>query len=301
MLGACALLLVPPEKGRLTLNLDEIRQSLRPPFPALDIHVHPIGNFGPHPLEGPEEDTRYLLEAADRSGVEKMCLFSLHNTCPREPTVEQLIEANDYALRMRDLARDVFIPFCYVNPMYPDESVTEIDRCVDGERMCGIKLWVARRATDPGLDPILEQSVALDVPVLQHAWIKTTGNLVGESFPADVADLAKRHPKARIIMAHMNGCGLRGIQDVADCPNIYIDTSGGDPESGIVEYAVAMIGPGRVVFGSDAPIRHFGVQLGKVIGTPLPEDAKRDILWNNAAKLLPEWAGVKPLPGPTVR
>ena len=34
----------------------------------------------------------------------------------------------------------------------------------------------------------LERAVALRVPVLQHAWIKTTGNLVGESFPADVAD-----------------------------------------------------------------------------------------------------------------
>jgi predicted TIM-barrel fold metal-dependent hydrolase len=65
----------------------------------------------------------------------------------------------------------------------------------------------------------------------------------------------------------------------------------------MVEAAVAALGPGRVVYGSDAPIRHFGVQLGKTLGTDLPDGVKRDILWNNAARLLPKWAEVKPLKG----
>ncbi|MCZ6636416.1 MAG: amidohydrolase family protein, partial [bacterium] len=167
------------------------------------------------------------------------------------------------------------------------------DRCVGEGRMCGIKLWVARRATDPGLDPIMEKAVDLDVPVLQHAWIKTTGNLVGESFPADVADLARRYPEAKIVMAHLNGVGLRGIEDVADCPNIVVDTSGGDPESGMVEVAVEVLGADRVVYGSDAPIRHFGVSVGKVLGAGFPEQVQKEILWNNTARLLPSWAEVK--------
>ena len=158
--------------------------------------------------------------------------------------------------------------------------------------MCGIKLWVARRATDSGLDPIMQRAVALDVPVLQHAWEKTTGNLEGESFPWDVADLARRHPRARIIMAHLNGCGLRGLAAVADCPNLVVDTSGGDPEWGMVEAAVDILGPARVVFGSDAPIRHFAVQMGKTLGTDLSAEIKRDILWNNTVRLLPSWTGV---------
>ena len=72
--------------------------------------------------------------------------------------------------------------------MYPQEAVTEINRCVGKIRVYGIKLWVARRAIDPGLNPILEKAVELDVPVLQHAWLKTTGNLPGDSFLSDVAD-----------------------------------------------------------------------------------------------------------------
>ena len=277
------------------MDLNELRLKLKAPCPALDIHVHPLDNFGMYSVSSAEEDARLLIASAKRSGVEKMCLFSLHTTTPREPTMAQCKEANDYVLKMRDIAPDVFMPFCYVNPMFSDESVAEIDRCVGGERMCGVKLWVARRATDSGLDPIMQRAVELDVPVLQHAWEKTTGNLPGESFPWDVADLARRHPDARIIMAHLNGCGLRGLEAVADCENLVVDTSGGDPESGMVEAAVNVLGAGRVVFGSDAPIRHFAVQMGKTLGTSLPENVVRDILWNNTAYLLPEWAGVAAL------
>jgi len=251
--------------------------------------------FGPHAVASPTEDARRLAETARRSGVAKMCLFSLHPSCPYEPTPAQLREANDWALAMRDAAPEHFLPFCYVSPAEPEAAVAEIERCVAGEGMVGVKLWVARRATDPGLDPILERAVALDVPVLQHAWDKTTGNLTGESSPSDVADLARRHPRARLIMAHLNGAGLRGIEAIADCPNVFVDTSGGDPQAGIVETAVAALGPTRVVYGSDAPIRHFGVSLGKILGADLPVTVKRDLLWNNAARLLPARAGVAPL------
>lgn len=277
------------------MTASEMKNRLQPLCPALDVHVHPLDCFGLYRIADVREDARLIIESARRSGVEKMCLFSLHTTCPREPSVEAFRQANDYALAMRDVAPEIFIPFCYVNPMYPVESVAEIDRCVESERMCGIKLWVARRATDPGLDPILERAVQFGVPVLQHAWIKTNGNLVGESIPADVAHLARRHPAADIIMAHMNGCGLAGMEDVADCPNIHVDTSGGDPDSGIVEAAAATIGTERIVYGSDAPIRHFGVQLGKTLGTGLPDAVKKEILWNNTARLLPAWAGVEPI------
>jgi predicted TIM-barrel fold metal-dependent hydrolase len=279
------------------MTIPELRQRLRPPWPALDVHVHPLACFGPHAVASPAEDARQLTEAARRAGVEKICLFSLHPTCPYEPTPAQCREANDWTLAMRDAAPERVLPFCYVSPTAPEAAVAEIDRCVMGAGMCGVKLWVARRATDPGLDPILERAVALDVPVLQHAWDKVTGNLPGESSPADVADLARRHPRARIIMAHLNGAGLRGIEAIVDCPNIVVDTSGGDPQSGIVERAVAALGPTRVVFGSDAPIRDFSVSLGKVLGAELPDAVKRDLLWENAARLLPARLDLAPQAG----
>ena len=273
-------------------SLADLRRRLDPAGPVIDAHVHPLDNFGGFPLSGPAEDARRLGEAARRAGVTRAVLFSLHSSTPREPTPDQCREANDYALAMRDHSRAFFLPFCYVSPEHPEEAAAEIDRCIAGEGMVGVKLWVARRAHESSLDPILERSVALGVPVLQHAWRKTTGNLAGESFPADVAHLARRHPEARIIMAHLNGCNPRGVEDVRDCANVFVDTSGGDPESGMVELAARRLGSGRVVYGSDAPIRHFGITLAKVLGADLEAADKRRILWDNLVGLLPARAGL---------
>ncbi len=268
------------------MTLASLRQKLLPDRPALDIHVHPLNCFGSYRISSPGKDAERLVATARRSGITRMCVFSLYETTPYEPTAEQCRLANDYVLRMRDAEPEAILPFCYVTPGFPDEAVAEIERCVGGQDMAGVKLWVARRATDPGLDPIMEAAVAKDVPVLQHAWLKTTGNLPGESTPFDVADLARHHPRARIIMAHLNGVGYRGIEAVVDVPNVVVDTSGGDPESGLVEAAVHRLGPHRVVYGSDAPIRHFGVTMNKVLGAKITDRDKRAILWENALRIL---------------
>jgi predicted TIM-barrel fold metal-dependent hydrolase len=270
-----------------------LRASLRLPCPALDWHVHPPSCFASRPPTA-AEDLAGLREPARRAGVEKVCLFSVAPGCPPEPRPEECRQANDHVLRLRDLDPGFVLPFCYVTPAHPQESAREVERCVAGEQMVGVKLWIARKASDPGLDPILVQAIALGVPVLQHAWRKTTGNLPHESEPADVADLAQRHPAARIAMAHLNGCNPRGVEEVAGCGNVLVDTAGGDPENGMVELAVARLGRHRVLFGSDAPIRHFAVSLAKVLAADVPEPVRQDILWGNAARILPPWAGVSP-------
>jgi hypothetical protein len=270
--------------------LHRLRDRLDPGGPVIDAHVHPLDNFGSFDFDGVRGDVGRLRGAAQRAGITRACLFSLYSSTPRDPTPKQYRAANDYALAMRDTSDGFFLPFCYVSPSTPAAAGDEIDRCVAGEGMVGIKLWVAQRATEPGLDPILERSVELGVPVLQHAWRKTMGNLPGESTPADVAELARRHPRAHIIMAHLNGCNPRGVEDVRTCENIYVDTSGGDPETGMVELAVERLGAHRVIYGSDAPIRHFGVTLAKVLGARLSDADKRRILWDNLRNLLPKRA-----------
>ena len=82
------------------------------------------------------------------------------------------------------------------------------------------------------------------------------------------------------------GCGYRGVEMIADCPNVYVDTSGGQPEDGFLQYAVRRIGADRLLYGSDAPCRDFGCQLNKVLDAGLPADILEKILWTNAVELL---------------
>ena len=87
-------------------------------------------------------------------------------------------------------------------------------------------------------------------------------------------------------MAHLIGCGYRGVLAVKDLPNVWVDTSGGYPEGGIIEYAVEHLGPDRILFGSDLLIRECSVKIGAVTGAAIPASAKIAILYDNAARLL---------------
>jgi uncharacterized protein len=277
------------------MDLATLRGLLKPPGPVLDVHVHPLPIRGLGRDASPRHAADALIAAADRAGVTRMVLMNLGRSWERSPAPGSFRTANDECLAIRDQAPDRFLSFCYVNPAFPDESLAELDRCVGRSGMVGVKLWVAVRASDPRVRAIVERAVALDVPVLQHAWDKAGGNEPGESSPADVAALARAVPHARIILGHLNGGGLRGIEAIAPYPNVVAETGGSDPERGIVERAVRRLGTRRVLFGSDAAGRAFGTQLGKVAGASLSEAAKRRILWDNLARLLPARAGVRPI------
>ena len=106
------------------MSLASLRQKLLPDGPVLDIHVHPLNCFGSFRVASPEADAEELVAAAQRSGVTRMCVFSLYEHTPYEPTPEQCRRANDYVLRMREAEPEAILPFCYVTPAFPDESVS---------------------------------------------------------------------------------------------------------------------------------------------------------------------------------
>jgi predicted TIM-barrel fold metal-dependent hydrolase len=216
-------------------------------------------------------------------------MVSLGNVGEANPSEADVRTINTNTLNAMARKPDLFIGFCYLNPALPETFLLEeIERCVIRGRMRGIKLWIAVKATDPRLDPIMTRAQALDIPVLHHAWYKRVAGLPNESTPAEVAALARRFPKVTVVMAHLTGVGARGVMDVADCPNLLVDTSGGQPEAGWVEYAVQRLGGERVAYGSDWPIRDFGVQIGRIMGARLTDRERGLILRGNAARILKE-------------
>ena len=203
-----------------------------------------------------------------------------------DPTPEQCREGNDCVLAARDRQAEATLAFCYVNPRHTDAALAELDRCVAGEGMAGVKLWIALRASDERVAAVVRHAAGLGVPVLQHTWYKRVDGYDSESTPADVAALAGRVPEATIIMGHLFGGGQRGVADIAPHANIIGDCCGGEPEVGRMEEAVAALGPERIVFGSDASGRSFATQLAKVVGARISDEAKRLILSDNARRIL---------------
>ena len=177
--------------------------------------------------------------------------------------------------------------FCFINPEHDSSFIIdETKRCIAENNLCGIKLEATVNARDDRLENVMRMAVELNVPVLHHTWYKTVRKLENESDPSDIAVLAKRWPDTVIIMAHLTAIGIQGVHDVLDCPNVFIDTSGSQPFSGVIEYAVEILGAERILFGSDTPVRDFPVQLGRIFGADISEADRQNILCGNVKRIL---------------
>lgn len=242
----------------------------------IDVHTHmPAKNRGK--VEKILAEARYL-------GISRMCNLG---DWPLGATPDQVVSANNYTMQLARWRPDVFIGFCFLNPNHEKKFVlNEISRCVEKGNLKGVKLEVETNARSKRLDPIMKACARLKVPVLHHAWYKTVGKILDESTPADIADLAGRHPNTKIIMAHLTAVGIRGVLDIQSYPNVYVDTSGSQPFSGIVEYAVAALGAQRILYGSDITGRDFSCQLGRIYGAKISRRDRDLILGLNAKKLL---------------
>jgi len=233
----------------------------------------------------PAERMARLIEYADRMGIERLVVF-MGWPFVYDPSPDELRRQNDQILAAIHAWPDRALGYVYVSPNHIDRSLDEMERCIVGGPMVGIKLWVAKRCNDPALDPIVHLATQLKIPIYQHTWLKITGNLPGESTPSDLAELAGRHPRATFICGHAGGDWELGIRTVRRFKNIYLETAGGDPTAGIVEMAVRELGATRVIYGSDAGGRSFASQLAKVEAAEITDDEKRTILSANLRRLL---------------
>ena len=246
-----------------------------------DGHLHLTGVPG----ATPEERMAVLVRAGARMGIERF-VVSMGMRFIEDPTPADLRQQNDDLLRALARYPDQTLGIVYLSPRHVETSLAEFERCVRDGPMVGIKLWVAQRATAPGVDPLLERAAQAGVPVYQHTWDKATGNLPGESTPADLAVAARRHPHVSFICGHTGGDWARALPVIRDLPNVWTDLSGSDPTAGYTEAAVRELGAARVLYGSDAGGRSYASQIAKVTGANIGEAARQAILGGNLRALL---------------
>lgn len=233
----------------------------------------------------PAEKAAHLIEVGSRHGIERFCVY-MGIEWNRDPDPQNLPEQNDDILAALAAHPDKLFGFVYLNPKHVQKSLDELNRCVRDGPMVGVKLWVAHRCSEPELNPIIERAAELKAAIFQHTWIKTDGNMPGESTPQDMAALAARHPEVPLICGHTGGNWELALPMIRDHPNVSIDLAGFDPTAGVTERAVKELGADRIIWGSDAPGRSFASQLGKVLGADIDEAARAKILSGNLKRML---------------
>jgi len=247
-----------------------------------DIHSH----LGSVPGDTSEKRMEVLVRCMDRLGIERL-LLSQGYSADKHPTPDQFREENDRVMRAVKAFPDRAYGSVYLSPAYLEFSLQEFDRCVrDGPMVAIGEIEADMRVNVPEMDPIAERAIALQVPILQHEWLKAGGNQPGESTPYDVVELARRHPNLQIVCAHTGGDWELGIRVIRSTKNVYAGMAGFDPTSGATEMAVRELGAERVIYGSDVGGRSFASQLAKVLGAEIPEYAKALIAGGNLRRLL---------------
>src|SRR4051812_9993902 len=98
--------------------------------------------------------------------------------------------------------------------------------------------------------------------IMQHTWFKAGGkDDPGESTPAELAELARRHRDMTFVSAHAGGDWERGIRAVRDCPNVLVETSGFNPTAGFIDLAVRELGAERIIYGGHLMSRSLATEL----------------------------------------
>lgn len=246
----------------------------------IDSHLHLSFNraqhYAPH--------LKRTLHHMQMAGIDKTCLMPFPQFAgPIYPNQAEMTFQAETLAEITEAHPGVFLPLLFINPALPHAFTLELmEKYMLSGPIIGAKFHISMIADDERYEPIYAFLEKHDIPVLFHSWYKTTERTTFESTPADVARMARKHPSLRILMAHMTGARLRGIQDIKRLPNVYLDTSGSQPEEGFLERALEELGADRVLYGSDYPIRAFSTQLARFASVALSPEDRDKVLYRNA-------------------
>nr|KJR73806.1 MAG: hypothetical protein TU35_03690 [Thermoproteus sp. AZ2] len=241
---------------------------------AVDVHTH---------LGADRAFNERLIALFKMLGVSRIyASYYPYDFSSMRPPSEEVWRGNEVVLRYQ--RREGLVRgFVHVNPLNPD--AVKMAEFFLKEGMRGIKIYRAVRAVHPSLEPIYELAKQYSVPVLIHTAHRLyPRDRPNESDSRHVAQAAKRNPNVVFIMAHIGGGGdwEYAVRAVKELSNVYADIGGSVADNSMVEYAVEVMGPDRVLFGSDNIV---WAALAKIASAELPDDVKAKILRENAERI----------------
>jgi predicted TIM-barrel fold metal-dependent hydrolase len=237
----------------------------------IDCHCHAGKGDG---LNGPWDTSAPLggyLRRATRAGIRRTVLFSVFHS--------------DYAVANRNVAGivasrpDQFIGFAFLHPVRDRGRVGRmLETAVGRYGFRGVK---AHKHDGRISREICDALRRFSLPVIY--------DVVGEVSHVEL--LANEYPDVNFIIPHLGSFSddwraHKALIDLlARYPNVYADTSG-VRRFDLLREAVERGGAGKVLFGSDGPWLHPGVELEKVKALNLPEAEKFLVLGGNLLRLV---------------
>jgi uncharacterized protein len=237
----------------------------------IDCHCHAgegDGFTGPWDTAAPLD--RYLARA-QRAGITRTVVFSAFHS--------------DYAVanqRVADLVAadpDRLTGFAFINPRADKGRVAALVRtAVERHGFVGLKV---HQHDGRITREVCEAARRFALPILY--------DVMGEVSTAEL--VAREYPDVSFIIPHLGSFAddFRAQTAMIDllvrAPNVYSDTAG-VRRFDLLEEAIARAGAHKVLFGSDGPWLHPGVELAKIRELRLRPDAERKVTGANLLRLL---------------
>lgn len=246
------------------------RERRRRQTPVIDAHCH----YGPGDgLNGPWDtraDLTKFLRWADESGIERINLFAAFHSDYRA--------ANRMVARLVRQHPERFSGFAFVHAGRDAGRVFDLVReAVEEHGFRGIK---AHRHDAHITREVCESARAFRLPVLYDVM----GNVTS------IELFATEYPDVNFIIPHLGSFAddwkaqLNFIPYLERHANVFTDTSG-VRRFDLLEMAVRRAGAHKVLFGSDGPWLHPGVELEKVFALRLPPEQEALVLGGNFLRL----------------
>lgn len=237
----------------------------------VDCHCHAGTGDG---LTGPWDTAGRLggyLRRARAAGIDRTVVFSVFHS--------------DYAEANREVAGlvaghpDRLLGFAFVHAQRDAGRIQAlVTEAVEVHRFCGIKV---HRHDAPITREICETARGFGLPVLYD---------VGGEIP-QIELIASQYPDISFIIPHLGSFvdrwdhQLALIDHLERHDNVYADTSG-VRRFGLLAEAIRRAGPHKVLFGSDGPWFHPGVELAKIHALGLPPAGEALVLGGNLLRLV---------------
>lgn len=255
---------------------------------AIDVHGHfgsydrGAGGLRDRMMSGDIEVVRRRAQAAD------ICLTVVSAIHALLPYGGDVLRGNEDACQATEKHADIRF-WAVLNPR-TRESYQQVESLLAHPRCKGIKIHPTEHAyeiRDYG-DEVFQFAAGYTAVIMTHSGCPG-------SFPEDFVPFADRYPNVSLILAHLgnstDGNLARQVYALkrARNENVYIDTSSAvSMYSGLIEWAVSEVGAQRLLFGTDTPLYFAASQKARIEHAEIEEEAKRAILFENAARLLSE-------------
>ena len=241
---------------------------------VVDAHAH-LGKGDPDCQDILQKDItpEMIIEPAKEAGIDATVVFPV--------TYRNYDAANE---EIADAVRqypDALIGYARVNPTVREAS-KQLRRAVEELGLVGLKLHHGCDRfdrNDPRCHEIVNLAGEMGIPVIFHSM----------QCADDLLRLAKACPKTNIIFGHFGGMWDwhtmdRYIEAAESMPNVYLETSACLLSRKLREACLRV--PDKVMFGSDAPGVHPGVELAKIRYLHLPEEIEAKASGGNILRLL---------------